>query len=235
MSMHVEILASDSALIEAVLRGQTLGDGFDIRPADSGWHLVFVQHQGEMRPLIVGPWTTAGVTSWEAAAEILWVKLKPGVFMPHLPFTHLIDRETMLPSASGDNFWLKSAAWQPPTFDNVETFIQRLVHDEILVRDPLIEAVLQGQPHDLSMRTVRHRFLQATGMSQNQLFQIERAQKAADLLQQGVSILDTMFELDYYDQPHLTRCLKQWIGRTPNQLLHLNTTAIQISQVDTTV
>jgi AraC-like DNA-binding protein len=70
---------------------------------------------------------------------------------------------------------------------------------------------------------VRHRFLRATGVSQNHIYQIERAQRAAALLQQGVSILDTVYELGYYDQPHLTRSLRQWVGYTPAQLLRLNT------------
>jgi methylphosphotriester-DNA--protein-cysteine methyltransferase len=39
-------------------------------------------------------------------------------------------------------------------------------------------------------------------------------------LQQGVSILDTIQQAGYYDQPHLTRSLKRFIGQTPAQLLH---------------
>ena len=37
----------------------------------------------------------------------------------------------------------------------------------------------------------------------------------------GVSILDTAYEAGYFDQPHLTRSLKQFIGRTPAQILQL--------------
>jgi methylphosphotriester-DNA--protein-cysteine methyltransferase len=47
---------------------------------------------------------------------------------------------------------------------------------------------------------------------------MERAQRASARLQQGGSILDTVFELGYYDQPHLTRALKRWIGHTPAQI-----------------
>jgi methylphosphotriester-DNA--protein-cysteine methyltransferase len=65
---------------------------------------------------------------------------------------------------------------------------------------------------------VRHRFLQATGLSQNHIRQYERAQQAAALLQQGKSILDTAYDLGYYDQPHLTRSLKQFFGYTPAQI-----------------
>ncbi len=39
------------------------------------------------------------------------------------------------------------------------------------------------------------------------------------LLQQGVSIVDTVDQAGYADQPHLTRSLKRFIGQTPAQLL----------------
>jgi AraC-like DNA-binding protein len=38
-------------------------------------------------------------------------------------------------------------------------------------------------------------------------------------LRQGVSILDTVDQVGYADQPHLTRSAKRWIGQTPVQLM----------------
>jgi AraC-like DNA-binding protein len=38
-------------------------------------------------------------------------------------------------------------------------------------------------------------------------------------LQQGAAILDAVELAGYYDQPHLTKALKRWIGLTPAQLL----------------
>jgi methylphosphotriester-DNA--protein-cysteine methyltransferase len=78
---------------------------------------------------------------------------------------------------------------------------------------------LQGHAQELSPRTLRHHFLRATGLTHDRIRQFERAQRAGALLQQGVSILDTVFEAGYYDQPHLTRSLKHWIGHTPAQIL----------------
>jgi len=75
----------------------------------------------------------------------------------------------------------------------------------------------------MSSRTVRHRFLRATGLSQSHVHQIERAERAAALLQQSVTILDTVYEVGYFDQPHLTRSLKRWIGYTPVQLIRMST------------
>lgn len=220
MTLLVEQRLSDSPYIDTIMQGQAVSAGSAIRPAEVCWHMVFVRAQGNLHPLLVGPWSTAGVANWQKGGEILWIKFKPGVFMPHLSFDHLLDRETKLPEGTGQSFWLKSQTWQWPAYENVETFVNRLVHDEILVCDPVVHTVLQEQPHDLAPRTIRHRFQRATGFSPKQIQQMVRAQQAAVLLQQGVSILDTVYEAGYYDQPHLTRALRQWVGYTPAQLFH---------------
>jgi methylphosphotriester-DNA--protein-cysteine methyltransferase len=48
--------------------------------------------------------------------------------------------------------------------------------------------------------------------------QIERARYATHLLQQGASIPDAILAAGYFDQPHLTRSLKRFIGQTPAQI-----------------
>jgi hypothetical protein len=206
-----------------ITRGQTVSADTLIRPAELHWHMVFSYHDGGAYPLVVGPLTSSGIVSWTEGGEILWIKFKPGTFMPHMPFRNLLDKETLLPEAASRNsFWLKGYAWQFPDYENVETFIGRLVRDEILVSDPVVNAALQDRVPDMSLRTLRHRFLRATGLSQNHLRQIARAQRASALLEQGVSILDTVYELGYFDQPHLTRALKRWIGYTPAEIIHRN-------------
>jgi AraC-like DNA-binding protein len=123
-----------------------------------------------------------------------------------------------LPSAPPNATWLNGAAWQFPNFENVDTFVDRLMRANVLVRDPLVDAALQDHPHAIPSRTVRHRFLRATGLTQTHVRQIQRAQRAAALLEQGVSILDTVHEIGYFDQPHLTRSLKRFVGKTPTQI-----------------
>ena len=222
MTIISEARASDSPFVESVMRGRTLSDGSTIRPAESHWHLVFTRVRGRILPIVVGPLTTAGTATWGDEAEILWIKFKPGTFIPHMPAKNFIDKETILPEAASQSFWLKGSAWQFPDFENADTFVDQLVRDEILVCDPIVNAVLEGQPQDVADRTVRHRFLQATGLTHNHIHQIERAQRAASLLRHGKSILDTVYELGYYDQPHLTKSLKQWVGHTPAQILKAN-------------
>jgi AraC-like DNA-binding protein len=221
MSIIYEERVSDSPYIETVTRGWMASDGTAVRPAECSWHMVFVRVNGEMRPLVVGPLTSSGVISYYEGAELLWVKFKLGVFMPHLPIKARLNMEMMLPGGTGRSFWLKGSTWQYPDFDNVETFVARLAREGTLVADPVVPAALQDQLPAIADRTVRHRFVQATGLTQSHIRQVERAQRAAALLRQGVSILDTVYETGYFDQPHLTRSLKQFVGYTPAQMIQL--------------
>jgi AraC-like DNA-binding protein len=131
-----------------------------------------------------------------------------------------MDRQDLnLPEAGSKSFWLNGSVWQYPNYENADTFASRLVREGLIVYEPIVDAMLQGQPVDMSLRTVQRRFVQATGLTNNTIYQINRAQYAAVLLKQGVSILDTVHQAGYFDQPHLTRSLKQFIGLTPAQIL----------------
>ncbi|MEJ2266019.1 MAG: helix-turn-helix domain-containing protein [Anaerolineales bacterium] len=222
MGIVYEERASDSPYIETITRGRTVGNGSTIRPAEVHWHMVFTRYHGNLYPFVVGPWTTSGVVSFTEGAEILWIKFKLGAFMPHLPARDFRNKETVLPEAASNSFWLKGSAWQFPDYENVEAFVGRLVREEVLVRDSIVDAAVQDQLPNMPARTVRHRFLQATGLSQSHIFQVERAQRAAARLEQGAPIIDTVYELGYFDQPHMTRALKQYTGFTPGQVVQLS-------------
>jgi AraC-like DNA-binding protein len=56
--------------------------------------------------------------------------------------------------------------------------------------------------------------------------QIERARFAVNLLREGVSIADVVWQCGYYDHAHLTRSLRRWIGVAPSKVAHPN---IQLS------
>jgi len=235
MSLSYEERLSDSPYVEKVTHGWTASEGSTIRPAEISWHMILTRHSGGTQFLLVGPLETSGVASWGGEAEILWIKFKLGAFMPHLPTRDILESETALPEASSRSFWLKGSAWQFPDYDNADTFVQKLVREEVLAYDPLVNAVLQGEPAEMSPRTVRHRFLRATGLTQSHIVQFERAQRAESLLQQGCSILNTVYEAGYFDQPHLTRSLKQFIGYTPAQIIRMSDPAFCRSIQDTSL
>lgn len=221
MSMFYEQRLSESPLVQMVARGQTTSDGRLVRPAENCWHMVIVKHLGHTQLLLVGPWTDAGVATYLEGAEITWIKFELGTFMPKQPMTSLRNLETKVSNATDQSFWLNDAAWASPDFENAELFVDALVRDGVLRFDTLAHDLLHDDTHDLAPRTVRHRMVQATGLSLGHIRQVERANRAATLLGQGVPILEVMFRLGYFDQPHLTKALKRWVGYTPGQLIRL--------------
>jgi hypothetical protein len=109
--------------------------------------------------------------------------------------------------------------WAYPDFENAETFVGRLVHSGLIAVDHSVEAALRSQPQDRALRTTQRHILQATGLTHGAIRQIERARHATNLLKQGASILSAAYEAGYFDQAHLTRSLKRFIGQTPAQII----------------
>jgi hypothetical protein len=212
---------SDSPFVERIWCAQSERTGDFLSVAASWWEIVVSKYQGQTTITVRGPETK--VTPMQVTllgGEFFGIIFKHGAFMPHFPVGDLVDRDLDLPDASGKAFWLNGSAWQFPNYENADTFVQRLVRDQLLVCDPIIEPVLRGEPQELSPRSIQRRFVQATGLTQGSIRKIERARQATMLLQQGVSILDTVEQAGYSDQAHLTRALKSMIGKTPAQIIH---------------
>jgi AraC-like DNA-binding protein len=214
---------ADSSLVDSIWRTQSENAGTFMSLASIQWQMVVMRQYGKSYVTMRGPETKAAPAYSPENMEFFGITFKLGTFMPHLPTQNLVDGEVNLPEAANKSFWFHGAAWELPDYENVDTFIARLVRDGLLVYEPVVEAALQGQLKDLSLRSVQRRFLRATGLTHGAVCQIKRAQKAASLLEQGVSILDTVEQAGYADQPHLTRSMKRFIGQTPAQILNNST------------
>lgn len=211
---------SDSPFVERVWRSHSEGAHAFLSIAESRSELVVTKMRGKITMTVRGPETRATpLGDCPADGEWLGIRLKPGTFLPHLPTRNLVDAAVTLPEATRNTFWLCGSTWQFPDYNNADTFIDQLVREGLLVREPVVDAALLGHLKDLSLRSIQRRFLQTVGVTQSAARQIERARYAALLLQQGTSILDTTQEAGYFDQPHLTRALKYFIGQTPVQIL----------------
>jgi methylphosphotriester-DNA--protein-cysteine methyltransferase len=123
-----------------------------------------------------------------------------------------------LPTINSERYFLLGSQWQFPSWENADTFVNRLVRGEMIVGDAEVEDALRGRTGGVSSRSVQRAFLRTTGITQATVRQIERARFAARLLQGGASIADAVYESGYSDQPHLTRSLRRFIGKTPVQL-----------------
>lgn len=223
MTFLYEDRSSESALVETIWHAQSERAGSFISIAATHWEMVVTRDSGKLSFTVRGPETQATPLHYRSiGTEWLGIRFKLGTFMPDLPPGKLLDRrDTKLPEATSTSFWLQGAAWEFPSFENADTFVERLVREGLLVCDPVVNAVLQGQPQALSPRSIQYRFLQATGLTHRTIEQIERARHAMTRLQQGASILDTVYQAGYFDQPHLTRALKRFTGQTPAQIARL--------------
>ena len=220
MIIFDDVRLSDSPFVERIWRCHSESDGPFLSIAQSHCELVVSKLYGKTTLTVRGPETRATAMGiCPADGEWIGIRLKLGVVLPLLPTRTLVNAAVNLPEATNASFWLGGSVWQFPDYDNADTFVERLVRKGLLVHEPVVDAALQGQLKDLSLSSIQRRFLRATGVTQGTARQIERARYAALLLQQGVSIMDTTIEAGYFDQPHLTRSLKHFIGQTPAQIL----------------
>lgn len=210
---------ADSPFVESYWRTQSIGGGSFTSVADSHWGIVITKQEEKIYLSIRGPETKASPAPVPEDADFFGIVFKLGTYLPKLPSSGFVNEGVNLPEATSSKFWLNGSTWEFPKYENADIFVDRLVREGLLVHDLVVESALKEQPQELSIRTVRRRFLQATGLTHGAIQQIERAKLAFSLLQRGVSILDTVEQAGYFDQPHLTKSLKHFMGQTPAQIL----------------
>jgi AraC-like DNA-binding protein len=217
---QIEDRASDSPLVECVWHAHSQREGTFLSVAATHCEMVVTRHGGKTFMTVRGPETKATWADCPVDAEWLGIRFKLGTFVPALLPGDLRDRrDVTLPDASTRRFWLNGSAWEYPSFENADVFVSRLVRKGVLARDPIVDDVMHNRSATLSLRSTQRHFLRATGLGISTWRQIERARHATRLLQAGVSTLDAVHRAGYFDQPHLTRSLKRWMGQTPSEII----------------
>jgi hypothetical protein len=220
MLLMFEDRLSDSPFVERVWRAHSERAGTFLSVAASHVEMAVTRHRGKTFLTLRGPETKATSADCPAEGEWLGIRFTLGTFIPALLPANLLDRrDVSLPGASKHAFWLNGSAWEYPTFENADVFVARLVRKGVIARDAIVDAVRHNHPQTLSLRSTQRHFLRATGMTNATWRQIERARYATNLLRDGVSILDTVHQAGYFDQPHLTRSLTRRIGQTPIEIV----------------
>ncbi|MEV5894347.1 helix-turn-helix domain-containing protein [Nonomuraea fuscirosea] len=238
MGLDIVSRPSDSPYIDRVWRSRSDDVCQMTAVAAASWDLVFWERHGEVSAAVVGPETAASPAPVPEEATFFGITFAVGTTMPHLPAGRLVNSAAELAGTTRRSFQLKGSIWRLPGYDDAEAFVRRLVREEILVRDPLVAAVHRaGSPEAhqgasppayahqtapgasrVSERTVQRRFLAATGLTRGAARQIDRARRAAVLIQAGVPARDVVHRLGYFDQPHLARSLTRFVGRTATEL-----------------
>jgi hypothetical protein len=222
--LGIECRASDSPYVDLVWSSPPGADALRYSErwmtsvATATCELVVWEQRGQVHVTVQGPETGPSRVPVPAETRFLGITFALGVTMPHLPVGQLVDGSVDVPDVSGGSFWLKGSHWRLPEADDAEAFVDRLVRAGVLVRDPVVAAVLRGDPPTLSERTVQRRFLAATGLTRGAAHRIHRARQAAVLIQRGTPAPEVVHRLGYFDQPHLARSLTRFIGRTATQL-----------------
>ena len=219
--IHFEDRPSDHPFVEKVWRCRSeRGDSF-LSVAANNFEMALTRLRGKTFLTLRGPETAATAMDCPSEGEWIAIRFKIGTFMPRfLPGSLRDHKDVTLPAATGHSFWLNGSALEYPDFENAETFVKRLAKFGILSRDPIVEGTLLRRPFKLSLRSTQRHFLRSTGVTYTTFRQIERARHATNLLREGVSILDVVSNLGYFDQAHLTRSLRRFIGQTPTQISH---------------
>jgi AraC-like DNA-binding protein len=218
--IHFEDRVSDHPLVERVWRCHSDRAESFLSVAANSFEMAITRLGGKSFLTLRGPETIA--TSLDCPADGQWVciRFKVGTHMPRfLPGSLRDQNDVTLPAASGRSFWLNGSALEYPDFENAETFVQRLTKSGILTRDRIVEDTLLRRPEELSLRSAQRHFLRSTGVTYGTFRQIERARYATNLLREGASILDVVGRAGYFDQAHLTRSLRRFIGETPSRIL----------------
>jgi Helix-turn-helix domain len=180
--------------------------------------IAFARIAGTTTVHLRGPETKATTMSCPSDTEYFGAELRVGVYLRPFPPARLANlQDAVLPTLPDGRILLDNQAWEMPTPQNLDVFVERLERAGLLVFDPLVEELRYGgSVGNVPERTAQSRFVRAVGLSRRNLRVIERARRAARLLRAGMSIADVVREAGYYDQPHLTRALRQLIGHTPS-------------------
>lgn len=218
VALRFETRASDSSWVDTVWTCASERVTEMTSVATACWGLVFWEREGLAYANITGPETRTGTAPVPEGATFVGIEFAVGTSLRSVPAAALVDAGGELLDTTRRSFRLDGARWETPGPDDAEALVDRLVRSGVVVRDPLVTEVRRGHRPATSARTVERRFRTATGLTQGAVRQIERARRASALLSGGVPVGDVVSTLEYFDEPHLARALRRFVGRTARQL-----------------
>lgn len=220
MSVVKTTRPSDSRLIQRVATRHYLGGEGDVTMPDGSRDIVVIKKpDGEVFTMLTGTITQPIALDFPPGSEVMNIMLTLGASFTEseLAAPKMRNQSLILAKAGRNKVWLGSKAMEMPTFENAEGFVDKLVDSGLLHTDAMVEKLVTGSSVAASERTLQRRFMHATGLTYKYFTQLERAWKAASLLQMGLPALDVAFALGYTDQPHMIKSLKSLLGKTPTQ------------------
>ncbi|MFI6028085.1 helix-turn-helix domain-containing protein [Amycolatopsis magusensis] len=218
MGLRFETRSSDSGWVGTVwtCRSEQVSEMTSV--ATETWGLVFWRMRGQTYAAVTGPETRAGTAPVPEDASFVGIQFAVGTSLRGVPAPAMVNSGIVLPDVTSRKFWLDGERWEMPGADDAEALVERLVRHGSVTRDPMVADICRGHRPAVSERTVERRFRAATGLTRGAVRQIERIRAAAVLLASGTATTDVVGVLGYYDEPHLARALRRYVGRTAQQL-----------------
>jgi hypothetical protein len=211
---------TDASIVNRVWRTRSDAEDTMTSAARTCCQLILTRIQGHLLVSLRGPETRATTAPVPPNAEFLGIRLALGtVLQPH-PAASIVDGHVPFPVTDSGRVVIGGEDWEAPTYENAEQFVRRLRDAGLLVRSRLkAEEHFAGHPGSRrSKRTLQRRYRAITGLSQTAVTQIDRVNAAATMLREGLDWRTVVEMLGYFDQAHLARALRRYLGTTARGL-----------------
>lgn len=219
MSYTYEDKRPDSLYIDKIWHTYTTSDGVFTAGLDGNWDIIIFKAGNDIRVTINGIGKHAMQVPYKAGIDSVGIALKPGVFLRDLKGKDIVDSQHTLSKGNVPYVKIGDHLFKIPDFDTAEVFVQELIEKDLLLINTIVLSLDNKTLPGASDRSLRRHTMSTTGLSPYFFHQIQRAQHATQLLQQGMSIAQAAVEAGYTDQAHMTKAVKALMGLTPAQIV----------------
>lgn len=219
MSYTYEDKRPDSLYIDKIWHTYTTSDGVFTAGLDGNWDIIIFRDADKVRVTVNGIGKRAVEVPYVAGVDSIGIALKPGVFLRDFKGKDIVDSQHTLSKGDISYVEIGGHLFKIPDFDSAEAFVQELIEKGLLLINPVVSSLDNPSPRGTSDRSLRRHTMSTTGLSPYFFHQIQRAQHATQLLQQGMPIAQAALEAGYTDQAHMTKAVKMLMGLTPAQIV----------------
>jgi AraC-like DNA-binding protein len=219
MSYTYEDKHLDSLYVDKIWHTYTTSDGVFTAGLDGNWDIIIFRNAENVHVTVNGIGKHAVDVPYVAGIDTIGIALKPGVFLQDFKGKDIVDSQHTLSKGNISYVRIGGHLLKIPDFESAEMFIDELIEKGILLINPAVTTLNSGDTRGFSERSLRRHTMNTTGLSPYFFHQIQRAQQATRLLQQGMPIAQVAVESGYTDQAHMTKAVKALMGMTPAQII----------------
>lgn len=218
MSYTYEDKHIDSLYVDKIWHTYTTSDGVFTAGLDGNWDIIISRSAKNVHVTVNGVGKHAVEVPYEAGIDSVGIALKPGVFLRDFKGKDIVDSQHTLSRGNTPYVEIGGHLFKVPNFESAEIFVDELIEKGILLINSVVSSLGSGVAKGFSDRSLRRHTQSTTGLSPYFFHQIQRAQQATQLLQQGKPIAQVAAEAGYTDQAHMTKAVKALMGMTPAQI-----------------